>query len=213
MGGYVKKMKLDASGYIFNHCRWIAYNINRFYYSIFMHILLYFKNISIGESPIFYKKTYFRRCPESVIRIGDNCTFDSAQFRNVIGVNKCCIIATLTERAKLYIGNSSGFSGVRIGCAEHISIGNNCLVGANVTITDTDWHPVDPAERHFKEKGLGQSKPVKIGNNVFLGLNTIVLKGSEIGDNSVIGAGSVVSGIIPPNVIAAGNPCKIIKAL
>ncbi len=85
------------------------------------------------------------------------------------------------------------------------------MVGANVLITDTDWHPLDPYKRHKSE--FTKTKPVKIGNNVFIGVNSIILKGTEIGDNSVIGAGSVVAGIIPPNVIAAGNPCKVIKTL
>jgi acetyltransferase-like isoleucine patch superfamily enzyme len=214
MGQYVKKMKADAAGYFFNHCRWISYNINKFYYSNVMLIFLYIKKIKIGKSPIFYKKTYFHRHPESVICIGNRCIFDSTRFRNLVGVDNCCKISTLTKQAQLHIGHETGFSGVNIGCSEKITIGNDCLVGANVLITDTDWHPLDPAKR--KERGFSssiKSKPVKIGNNVFIGANSIILKGTEIGDNSVIGAGSVVSCIIPPNVIAAGNPCKVIKAL
>jgi acetyltransferase-like isoleucine patch superfamily enzyme len=117
----------------------------------------------------------------------------------------------LSKQAELRIGNETGFSGVSIGCAEKITIGNDCLIGANVLITDSDWHPVNPTMR--KKSEPIKTKPVKIGNNVFIGVNSIVLKGSEIGNNSVIGAGSVVSGIIPPDVIAAGNPCKVIKTL
>jgi acetyltransferase-like isoleucine patch superfamily enzyme len=176
-----------------------------------MYILLFFKNIKIGKSSMFYNRAYFCRHPESEIIIGSHCRFDSTKFKNLIGVNKRCIIATLLPNAKLEIGNLNGFSGVRIGCAENISIGNDCLVGANVTITDSDWHAIDPQERH--NEYAQKTQPVKIGNNVFIGLNSIILKGSEIGDNSVIGAGSVVSGTIPPNVIAAGNPCKIIKRI
>jgi acetyltransferase-like isoleucine patch superfamily enzyme len=179
-----------------------------------MRILLSLKNIEIGKSPVFYGRSYFRKYPESVISIGDRCIFDSSKFRNLVGVNNCCKISTLTKQAQLHIGNETGFSGVSLSCAEKITIGNDCLIGANVLITDTDWHPLNPARR--KEPGFEfstKSKPVKIGNNVFIGANSIVLKGTEIGNNSVIGAGSVVSGIIPPNVIAAGNPCKVIKAL
>ena len=213
MGGYIKKIKTDFWGYLFSHCRWIGYNINQFYYSIITRFLLSLKKIKIGKSTIFYGKPYFRRFPESTISIGDNCIFDSSKYRNLIGVDKCCMISTLKENAKLDIGNSTGFSGVRIGCFEQISIGDDCLIGANVLITDSDWHPLDPAKR--KEAGYKSTKmkPVKIGNNVFIGVNSMVLKGTEIGNNSIIGAGSVVSGIIPPNVIATGNPCKVIQTL
>ncbi|WP_226995337.1 DapH/DapD/GlmU-related protein [Candidatus Symbiothrix dinenymphae] len=125
------------------------------------------------------------------------------------------MVVTYTTRAKIEIGNSNGFSGVKIGCFQNITIGDNCLFGANVLITDSDWHPIDPAKRQDlgDDYAATNKKPVKIGNNVFIGVNTIILKGTTIGDNSVIGAGSVVSGNIPANVIAAGNPCKVIKSL
>jgi acetyltransferase-like isoleucine patch superfamily enzyme len=209
MGQYLKKIQSDAWGYAFFRLRWLVYNINRYYYSAFMRICTSLKKIKIGAYPAFYGKTYFNRFPESVITIGNRCIFDSSKFYNLIGVNRCCIIATLSKQAQLYIGNSIGFSGVRIGCAEKITIGDNCLIGANVTITDSDWHAIDPARRHDVKATL--TRPVKIGNNVFIGANSIVLKGTEIGDDSVIGAGSVVSGMIPANVIAAGNPCIVIK--
>jgi acetyltransferase-like isoleucine patch superfamily enzyme len=179
-----------------------------------MRILLSFKKIKIGKDSIFTGRAYFYRYLESVISIGTGCEFDSAQFYNLIGVNNRCIVATLAAKAQLHIGNSTGFSGVRLSCWKSITIGNDCLIGTNVLITDSDWHPLDPSKR--KEYGNVPSvkiQPVKIGNNVFIGANSIILKGTEIGDNSVIGAGSVVSGIIPPNVIAAGNPCKVIKTL
>jgi acetyltransferase-like isoleucine patch superfamily enzyme len=211
MGQYLKKLKTDPVGYTFSHCRWIAYNIYSFYTSIFMRAVLALKKIKIGHSPVFYGKAYFFRYPESVINIGNHCMFISAKLYNTVGVNRCCILSTLSTRAELYIGNASGFSGVSIGCAEKITIGNDCLVGANVLITDTDWHPLDPTIR--SDRDAAETRPVKIGNNVFIGVNSIILKGTEIGDNSVIGAGSIVSSVIPPNVIAAGNPCKVIKSL
>jgi acetyltransferase-like isoleucine patch superfamily enzyme len=213
MGKYKNKIKTDFGGYFFSKCRWINYRINQSYYSFITRILLVLKKIKIGKSTVFYGKPYFCRHPESSINIGDNCIFDSSKFRNLIGVDKCCTLSTLTKYAELSIGNSSGFSGVRISCSEKISIGDNCLIGANVLITDTDWHPIDPTRRQESLLSTEFSKPVTIGNNVFVGVNVIILKGSEIGDNSVIGAGSIVSGIIPPNVIAAGNPCKVIKTI
>lgn len=98
-----------------------------------------------------------------------------------------------------------GFSGTIIGAFTTIKLGNNVRCGANTLITDSDWHEDDPR--------AGKAKPVVIGDNVWLGVNAVVLKGVTIGENSVIGANSVVAKNIPANVIAAGNPCKVLKSL
>lgn len=74
----------------------------------------------------------------------------------------------------------------------------------------TAGHPIHPVSRNsMYEYGL----PIKIGNNVWIGGNTVILPNVTIGDNCVIGAGSVVTKDIPPNVVAAGNPCKIIREI
>jgi acetyltransferase-like isoleucine patch superfamily enzyme len=95
-----------------------------------------------------------------------------------------------------------------------IEIGPDCLLGANVTIVDSDFHPLDPARRHDPpvSDAIGVA-PVRIGENVFIGTNAIVLKGVTVGANSVVGAGSVVTTDIPANVIAAGNPCRVLRPL
>ena len=142
------------------------------------------------------------RVPFSSIRIGKNNRFRSDESSNLIGVNHKCIISTHTKGAIIQIGDNCGFSGVTIGASEKIIIGNHVLCGANSVITDFDWHP--------KRYSSG-SKPVIIHDNVWIGLNTVVLKGVEIGQNSIIGPNSVVVKSIPANVIAAGNPCKVIK--
>jgi len=82
------------------------------------------------------------------------------------------------------------------------------MCGANVTITDTDWHGIPPGER----RSPGKAAPVVIGPNVWLGLNVVVLKGVVIGANTVVAAGSVVSRSLPANVIAGGAPaCELRK--
>ena len=72
----------------------------------------------------------------------------------------------------------------------------------------TAGHPLNAETRN---KGLEYAKPIEIGNNVWIGGNVIVLPGVKIGDNAVVGAGSVVNKDIPANVVAVGNPCKVIK--
>jgi acetyltransferase-like isoleucine patch superfamily enzyme len=82
-----------------------------------------------------------------------------------------------------------------------------------VIICDTDFHGLRPDERQSTSAHIRTARPVKIGTNVFIGARSIVLKGVNIGNNSVIGAGSVVTNHIPGNVVAAGNPCRIVRPL
>ena len=139
----------------------------------------------------------------SLIIIGENTRFISRNTSNLIGINHRCIISTHSKHSIITIGKNCGFSGTTIGCFKSITIGNNVRCGANTLITDSDWHGDDPRS--------GPPRPVVIEDNVWLGYGSIVLKGVTIGKNSVIGAGSVVTKDIPANVIAAGNPCRVIK--
>ena len=115
------------------------------------------------------------------------------------------MISTLGKGARVEIGNGCGFSGAVIGAALHIKLGENVRCGANTLITDSDWHSDDYR--------TGEDKPVIIEDNVWLGYGVKVLKGVHIGKNSLIGANSVVTKDIPANVIAVGNPCRVIKQL
>jgi len=161
------------------------------------------RGIGIKKGCRFFGVPRFHRDFFSSIEIGENCVFRSDQSSNLIGVNHRCILSTHGKDAKIKIGDNCGFSGVSIGAAREIRIGNNVLCGANVVITDFDWH-----------LNISNTQPeaVTIHDNVWIGLNTVVLKGVEIGENSIVGANSLVVRSIPPNVIAGGNPCKVLKA-
>lgn len=89
----------------------------------------------------------------------------------------------------------------------HIYIGDCVMIGPNVTIA-TASHPVNGELRH---KGLQYNKDVHIGENVWLGANVVILPGVTVGKNSIIGAGSIVTKNIPENVVAAGNPCRVLR--
>ena len=88
-----------------------------------------------------------------------------------------------------------------------VKFGDNVFIAPNCGFY-TAGHPLDVESRN---KGLEYAKPIEIGNNVWIGGNVVVLPGVKIGDNSVIGTGSVVTKDIPANVVAVGNPCKVIK--
>lgn len=161
--------------------------------------------VSIGNGCKFYGKVHFYKSNNTHIIIGSNAVFRSYSNSNLIGINRNCSLSTVKSGAKIIIGINCGFSGTVIGAFDKIELGNNVMCGANTLITDSDWHTDDPRS--------GGVKPVKIEDNVWLGEGVKVLKGVTIGANTVIGAGSVVVGNIPANVIAAGNPCIIIKEL
>lgn len=114
-----------------------------------------------------------------------------------------------TRDSLVEIGNGCAFNNnVSIIAMKSVRIGENCLLGDQVAIYDADFHEINPATRH---RSSGAVAPVVIGNNVWLGSKTMILKGVTIGDNSVIGACSLVIKSIPPNVIAAGVPAKVIR--
>ncbi|MDO6683913.1 MULTISPECIES: sugar O-acetyltransferase [unclassified Agarivorans] len=91
----------------------------------------------------------------------------------------------------------------------HIYIGDSVMIGPNVTLA-TAGHPIDPEPRR---KAAQFNIAIDIANNVWIGANTVVLPGISIGENSVIGAGSVVTKDIPANVVAVGNPCKVLREI
>ena len=203
------KFKKDFNAHIFNKLRKYRLKIVLFFSTILGKINLFLRKIEYGEKINFYGKAYFFRAPNSHIKLGNNVSFRSDRTSNKIGLMRRCIVSTLSENAEIIIGDNCGFSGVSIGAAKRIIIGSNVMIGANCLITDTNWHNIIPEMRHQDDPKPGK---IIIGNNVFIGYGSIVLKNVYIGDNSVIGAGSVVMNNIPENVIAAGNPCQVIKS-
>jgi acetyltransferase-like isoleucine patch superfamily enzyme len=130
----------------------------------------------------------------------------------MVGINKRCTIY-VAENAYLKIGNNSGFSGVSIYCANSITIGENVSIGGNVCLWDTDFHPLNYLERRENLTDKINTKPISIGNDVFIGANSIILKGVIVGDRAIIGAGSIVTKNIPEDEIWGGNPAKFIRKI
>jgi acetyltransferase-like isoleucine patch superfamily enzyme len=148
----------------------------------------------------------------SHISIGHNLQMRNWFTTNPLGINHRCVLATWSMEAFIHIGDNVGMSGTSIVTETGITIGSRVRIGANSVIADTDFHPLAAAERQAHPKA-GQSRPIIIEDDVFLGMNVLVLKGSHIGQGSVIGAGSVVSGQIPPGMIAAGNHARVIRQI
>lgn len=116
-----------------------------------------------------------------------------------------------SENAKIVIGeNVATNNGLFVSCLSKVEIGNETLIGSNVTIMDHNAHGVHPEKRRSYP---GTPRDIYIGKNVWIGNNVTILPGSIIGDNSIIGVGSIIKGIFPKNVIIQGNPAKIIKSI
>lgn len=167
--------------------------------------------VALGPGCRFHGIPLLRRIPGSVIRLGARCELRSAQWSNQVGLVRPCMISTLREGAVVEVGDGVGLSGAVIGAAERIVIGRDVMVGANCTITDTDWHPVELARR--LDGSPAASAPVVIEDGVWLSMGVTVLKGVTIGAETVVAAGSVVTRSLPPRVLAGGAPAKVLKAL
>ena len=158
----------------------------------------------LGKGGAFFK-------PQFIKLFGSNITIDD--FPTIIGSKDACVQLTSWNigewNAQLSIGKYCLITpGVRIMAAESIIIGDACMFAHGVYISDADWHGI-----YDRSEPVGQTKPVILEENVWIGDSAIVCKGVRIGKNSIVGAGSVVTKDIPPNVFASGNPAKIVKNL
>ncbi len=164
------------------------------------------KDWRLFGSPIIQKHR------QSVMKIGQGFSLRSTRQSNPLGANHPVILCTWQAGAVLEIGDNFGMTGGALVVAQRITIGNNVAVGANSTIIDTDFHPLDPVLRQRSPQSA-QTSPITIEDDVFIGMNCLILKGVTISKSSVIGAGSVVTRNIPSGVIVAGNPAKVVRAL
>ncbi len=148
----------------------------------------------------------------SSVQIGARLSLRSTWRSNPLGPNRPCIISTRTAGAELAIGDDFGMTGGSIVCAERIEIGGRVNVGCNTIITDTDFHPLDPTARQ-SDINAGASAPIIIEDDVFIGMQCLILKGVRLGTGCVVGAGSVVTRDVPPRAIVAGNPARVLRTL
>ena len=153
--------------------------------------------------------------------------FESRQPRAVVlGDHVSCYSGcsfALGPEGTCTVGNFTLLNGALIMAQEHVAIGSHCLISWNVGIADSDFHPLDPAQRRVDAEALApffenrparprlKTQPVVIHDNVWIGMHAVILKGVEIGENSVVAAGAVVTKCVPPNVVVAGNPAIVVR--
>jgi acetyltransferase-like isoleucine patch superfamily enzyme len=202
------KNHFDLIGWYFERIFRYKNKCNILFFNSLIHFACYIKGVKIGRKVVFNGYPVVRRYENSSITIGDNCEFNSAKHSVPVGLQRRCTFVTLRENSEIIIGNNSGGSGMTLLAAKKIVIGNNVMIGAHSMIIDNDFHHADPGKRH--DSIDIPARPIIIEDNVFIGTNCMILKGIRIGENSVIGANSVVINSIPKNSIAIGNPCKVV---
>ena len=114
--------------------------------------------------------------------------------------------------ARMVIGDKAGLFGVTIICLKSVTIGSETLIAGGTHIYDSDFHSLDPVAR-IGGDDEAETLPVSIGNQCWIGSRCLILRGVTIGDQAVIGAGSVVTKDVPPRQVWAGNPARLIKEL
>ncbi len=169
-----------------------AYFANRFLIRYLNKNGIYYSSLPrvIGGKPAFANL--------GETRIGENCMFRGYRITTKLSTG---------EAGRILIGDRVFLNdGVNIHSEYRVEIGDFTKLGDMVSIYDTSFHPID-------SKSVTSIREVAIGNNVWIGSQSIILPGAEVGDNSVIAAGSVVTGSIPSNSLAAGVPAKVVRPL
>lgn len=150
----------------------------------------------------------------STVAIGQRFVAASRSSLTALGVSHPTVLRTLRPGAVLEVGDDVGISGGSICAAVRVTIGEGCLLGADVTVVDTDFHPVHhPLRRYAPPPAPRPEDAVSIGRNVFIGTRAIILRGSHIGDHAVVGAGAVVRGPVEAGTVVAGNPARRLRGL
>ena len=177
------------------------------FWNIINRVSFILNGVSCGKGLRSRGKVYVYNGDLGKIHIGQNVSLNSADWANPIGSGNHIWIQIIGRESSLSIGDETGISNTAITCATKVEIGKQCLIGSGCKIYDTDFHVLPIRGKEMKIK----SAPIIIEDRVFIGAGSTILKGVRIGENSVVGAGSVVAKDIPANEVWAGNPAKFIK--
>ncbi|OYP37320.1 acyltransferase [Rhodopirellula sp. MGV] len=171
---------------------------------------LIFNQIAFPPGARMRGPVQLRRSKGGQMSFGQDMLLVGSTTFNRAGINHPVQIV-VGSNGVLTIGDCFHMSGGSVFCVERISIGNHVMFGANSKVFDTDFHPVDWQAR--RAKMAGESAPVEIGDDVWLGADVTVLKGVKIGARTVVAAGSVVVSDLPADCVAAGVPAKPVRKL
>ncbi len=142
--------------------------------------------------------------------MGNYCRLGSPRKGYHAGMPFFSTIFVEGNDAQVIVGNYCRLNGCYIHAKKKIIIGNNCVMAAGISIIDSNGHQTLSSNRTI---GCDEPENITIGNNVWVGLNALILKGTTIGDNCIVAAGSVVKGDFSKNSLIVGNPARVVKQL
>ncbi len=158
----------------------------------------------LGAHPVFMQPWYVR-LHGARISLGDQVHIVAARDRHV----RLCVWEYEQQQGRITIGDYALICpGVRIDSGSHVEVGDNCMIAAGAYLSDADWHGI-----YDRTRPIGNTSPIRLEDNVWIGDSAIVCKGVTIGRNSIVGAGAVVASDVVENVIVAGNPAKVVREL
>jgi acetyltransferase-like isoleucine patch superfamily enzyme len=184
----------------------------KMYYNGFINFVLpnwfnlFTKHLILSDFPTFNQITYCKG--DGIVEIGKRCSFGIklGGFHRGGSIE----LQARHENARIKIGNNIlANNNIMICAMNYIELGNDILIGQNVTIMDHEAHGIHP----LKRREVGEIGKVILGSNVWIGSNVTILKNTTVGENTIIATGAVVSGEIPSNVIVGGVPAKIIRSI
>jgi acetyltransferase-like isoleucine patch superfamily enzyme len=171
-------------------------------------------HVTVGAGSRFSGLPIVSQVDRHSIIIGERVVAVSRSDATALGVSRPIILRCLTHGARISIGDDSGLSGTVICAAKSVRIGKRCLIGADVSIFDTDFHQHSANNRRYATPDFERiSAPVTIGDDVFIGTRSIIQKGVAIGDGAIVAAGSVVTKDVQRMTIVGGNPASLIRHL
>lgn len=167
---------------------------------------------SVAAGVRFTGPAIIARCAGASIVLSKRVVLCSWSRWTALGVAHPVVLRAIAPGANLRIGRDTGISGGSFCSAVSLEIGERCLIGADVMISDTDFHAIEPEGRSAgSDSSQIRSAGIRIGNGVFVGARAVILKSVQIGDGAAIGAGSVVTRSVPAGGVAAGNPAALLR--
>lgn len=175
--------------------------------AIFLYLIYLKEKLRLWRRVSFCGFTIVYTFKDSHIHWGRNILVNSHSLSNLAGMHQRSILVA-RDGGIICLGNDISMSGTTIYALCRIEIGDRTQIGANTVIMDNDFHPLDVAARQTDNRDAIRRKPVCIGKDCFIGMNSIICKGTVLGDRCIIGAGSVVRGVFPPDSVITGNPAE-----
>jgi len=219
-------MGMKSKPRFYDDCSSISDYVCYFYFRLFCAISCFIGTLRfLMKAQVFglkvergakcYGNVHVLRAPGSEISIGKNVNIVSSSWKStsssLFAVTK---FRTWSKTAKIIIGDNVGLNGTSISVrSKMVRIGEGTMIAPNVMIVDSDFHATWPPEGRLTNPAFEMDADVVIGRNVWIGSRSMLLKGVNVGDNSIIAAGSVVVKDVPPNVIAGGVPARVLKQL